>query len=115
MHSFYKTIFSSLGSAHGSTNCKGTQRFPNFGDLVYCAQYQGDSSPHLNENPFQAFSELLLHDSERNRKTERQILSELFRVDTPHSILCLEKRPTFDLLYSLQTQLDCDNFWHKCC
>jgi len=26
-----------------------------------------------------------------------------------------QKRPTFDLLWSLRTQFDCNNFWHKCC
>jgi len=34
-----------------------------------------------------------------------------------HSTLCLKKRPTFDLLWSLHTRFDCNNFgknvWEK--
>jgi len=46
--------------------------------------------------------------------TARRFLANV-KLTFMFATLCLKKRPTFDLLWSLHTRLDCDNFWRKFC
>ena len=93
-------------------NCVTLSAFMSWTALQYC-----DKTVHFNASNTKPFHQQEVQWRHSSRVREQSswdfpciTLSQPFFTAQHCSTLCLKKRPTFDLLYSLHTLFDCNNF-----